>query len=456
MLKKLIIYILTLESKLVLKKYKPRIIAVTGSVGKTSTKDAIYAILAATGKHVRKSDKSFNSEIGVPLTILGVGNAWKDPLGWFSNILHGLEIIFLKVKYPDILVLEVGADHPGDIENLIKWMHPDVAVITKIGDIPVHVEFFDSPEAILKEKLFLVKGVPPGRAGKEGGAVVLYADDKKLKDLKFEGRKVMTYGMDESALVKGSMPTIIYGEVASRKLQVASEGKHDFRLLKPTGISFKLDYAGNSVPVSLENVLGVQHIYPILAAVAVGLVQGLSLAKIVQGLSLYNPPRGRMNIIDGLNDSTIIDDSYNSSPTAVAVALGALADIEGAKNKIAILGDMMELGKYSAEEHHKVGALVAKSLDSSGGDLLITVGQRAKGIRDGAVAVGFNPFSIISFDSSAEAAEKVKSMIKSGDVVLVKGSQSPRMERITKSIMADPSRAPELLVRQEKEWLEKL
>ena len=88
MLKKLIIYILTLESKLVLKKYKPRIIAVTGSVGKTSTKDAIYAILAATGKHVRKSDKSFNSEIGVPLTILGVGNAWKDPLGWFSNILH--------------------------------------------------------------------------------------------------------------------------------------------------------------------------------------------------------------------------------------------------------------------------------------------------------------------------------------------------------------------------------
>ncbi len=116
---------------------------------------------------------------------------------------------------------------------------------------------------------------------------------------------------------------------------------------------------------------------------------------------------------------------------------------------------MMELGKYSAEEHKKAGELVAKSLDSSRGDLLITVGQRAKGIRDGAVSAGFNPFSVISFDSSNEAAEKVKNMIKPGDIILVKGSQSPRMERVTKAIMADPSRAPELLVRQEKEWLER-
>ena len=435
MLKKIIIYILTLESKLVLKKYKPRIIAVTGSVGKTSTKDAIYAVLAANGNHVRKSEKSFNSMIGKPLTILGVGNAWKDPLGWLSNIMRGLELVLFKVDYPDILVLEIGADHPGDIKNLTKWMHPDVAVITKIGDVPVHVEFFDSPEAVRLEKLFLAQGV------KKDGTIVLYADDEKLRDLKFDGRKVMTYGMDESALVKGSTPTILYKEENGSR--------------KPSGISFKLEFAGNSVPVSLENVLGIQHVYPVLAAVAVGLVQGLPLVKIVQGLPLYKPPRGRMNMIEGINDSTIIDDSYNSSPTALAVALTALAEVEGTKNKVAILGDMMELGKYSAEEHKKAGELVAKSLDSSRGDLLITVGQRAKGIRDGAVSAGFNPFSVISFDSSNEAAEKVKSMIKSGDIVLVKGSQSPRMERVTKAIMADPSRAPELLVRQEKEWLER-
>jgi UDP-N-acetylmuramoyl-tripeptide--D-alanyl-D-alanine ligase len=435
LLKKLIISILTLESRFVLKKYKPRIVAVTGSVGKTSTKDAIYAVLASSGKHVRKSEKSFNSEIGVPLTILGVGNAWRDPLGWFSNIMRGLELILFKVDYPDILVLEVGADHPGDIENLTKWMHPDVAVITKIGDVPVHVEFFDSPEAVRLEKLFLAQGV------KKGGTVALYADDEKLKDVKFEGRKVMSYGMTADALVKGSTPIILYTEENGSR--------------KPSGISFKLEYFGNSVPVSLPGVLGVQHIYPILAAATVGIDQGLTLIQVIESFKNYNPPRGRMNIIEGLNDSTIIDDSYNSSPAALAVALSALAEVEGAKNKIAIIGDMMELGQYSAPEHHKAGELVAKSVDAGKGDILITVGQRAKGIRDGAVLAGFNPFSVLSFDSSTEAAEKVKSMIKAGDVVLVKGSQSPRMERITKALMADPSRAPELLVRQEKEWLDK-
>ncbi len=107
----------------------------------------------------------------------------------------------------------------------------------------------------------------------------------------------MTYGMDESALVKGSTPTILYKEENGSR--------------KPSGISFKLEYAGSSVPVSLLGVLGVQHVYPVLAAVAVGLVQGLPLVKIVQGLPLYKPPRGRMNMIEGINDSTIIDDSYN-------------------------------------------------------------------------------------------------------------------------------------------------
>src|ERR1035437_10690334 len=220
-------------------------------------------------------------------------------------------------------------------------------------------------------------------------------------------------------------------------------------------MTFKLDYGGNSVPIMLPGIIGKSHIYPILAATAVGLARGLTLVQIIESIKYYKSPPGRMNIIDGINDSTIIDDSYNSSPTALAVALAALAEVEGEKNKIAIIGDMMELGQYSAEEHHKAGEIVAKSIDASKGDILITVGQRAKGIREGAVAAGFNPFSIISFDSSAEAAEKVKDIIKAGDVVLVKGSQSTRMERITKAIMADPSRASELLVRQEKEWLDK-
>lgn len=433
--KKSIIYILTIESKLVLKKYKPTIIAVTGSVGKTSTKDAIYAVLAATGNHVRKSEKSFNSKIGLPLTVLGVSNAWKNPLVWFSNIICGLELIFFKSDYPKIIILEIGADHPGDIENKVKWLKPDIAVITKVGDVPVHVEFFKSPAEVLKEKISLAKGV------KAGGTIVLYADDEKLAGLKFEGRKIMTYGMAESASVRGSLPTILYKE------------ENGFK--KPIGMTFKLDHGGNSVPIMLPGIIGKSHIYPILAAVAVGLARGITLSQIIESIKNYEPPHGRMNIIDGRDDSIIIDDSYNSSPTALTVALSTLAEIEGAKRKIAILGDMMELGSYSAPEHHKAGELVVKSLDAIRSDILITVGQRAKGIKEGAMAAHMSKSSIISFDDSIEAAEKVKSMIKAGDVILVKGSQSPRMERVTKAIMADPSRATELLVRQEKEWLEK-
>ena len=116
---------------------------------------------------------------------------------------------------------------------------------------------------------------------------------------------------------------------------------------------------------------------------------------------------------------------------------------------------MMELGPYSADEHHKAGVAVAKVLDSGRGDLLVTVGQRAKGIREGAIESGMSEASILSFDDSTQASEKLKGVVQADDVILVKGSQSPRMERVTKAIMADPSRAPELLVRQEREWLEK-
>ena len=433
--KKTIILILTLESRLVLKKYYPTIVAVTGSVGKTSTKDAIYAVLAATGNHVRKSDKSFNSKIGLPLTILGVSNAWKNPLGWLSNMICGLELIFFKSDYPKIIILEVGADHPGDIENKVKWLRPDIAVITKVGDVPVHVEFFKSPAEVLKEKISLAKGV------KAGGSVVLYADDEKLASLKFEGRKIMTYGMAENASVRGSLPIILYKE------------ENGFK--KPIGMTFKLDHGGNSVPILLPGIIGKSHIYPILAAVAVGLARGITLSQIIESIKNYEPPRGRMNIIEGMNSSTIIDDSYNSSPTALAAALSTLAEIEGAKRKIAILGDMMELGSYSAPEHHKAGELVAKSLDAIRSDILIIVGQRAKGIKEGAMAAHMNESSIISFNDSIEAAEKIKGMIRTGDVILVKGSQSPRMERIVKALLQEPEKADRLLVRQEKEWLDK-
>ena len=159
--KSIIVWILQAEAKAVLRKYTPKVVAITGSVGKTSTKDAVYAVLSKK-YHVRKSEKSFNSEVGVPLTILGLGNAWGNPLHWLQNIIDGLSLIVTTRPYPEWLVLEVGADRPGDIRSLASWIKVDVAIITRLPEVPVHVEFFDSVEAVIEEKASLMDAVRPG------------------------------------------------------------------------------------------------------------------------------------------------------------------------------------------------------------------------------------------------------------------------------------------------------
>ena len=142
-LKKIISTIIKYEAVLIIKKYKPKIIAVTGSVGKTSTKDAIFAVMSSSF-FVRKSEKSFNSDIGIPLTILGCPNAWFDPIKWARNIFRGLELIVFKHSYPEWLILEVGADRPGDIKEVSKWLKPNIVVLTAFAKVPVHIEFRDA------------------------------------------------------------------------------------------------------------------------------------------------------------------------------------------------------------------------------------------------------------------------------------------------------------------------
>ena len=150
-LKKIIAYILKLESRLVLWKYKPKVIAITGSVGKTSTKDAVYAVISKFS-YVRKSEKSYNSEIGLPLTILGCPNGWSNPYTWTKNILVGLWLIIWPNKYPEWLVLEVGVGKPGDMKRTASWLKTDAVIMTAIGETPVHIEFFDSRKHLIEEK----------------------------------------------------------------------------------------------------------------------------------------------------------------------------------------------------------------------------------------------------------------------------------------------------------------
>lgn len=426
-IKKIISAILTLEARLVLKKYHPKIIAVTGNVGKTSTKDMIYTLLAPS-LSVRKSQKSFNSEIGIPLTILGCPNGWNNIFIWIENIFRGLGLVLFPSAYPAVLILEVGADRPGDIKTVAKWIKPDVVVMTSFGKVPVHVEYFDSPQAVIEEKGHLVKALR-----KSGLLIARAGEDSTAYFKSLTEAKVFTYGIDIQAEIQASHLEIVYEKIAGRRM--------------PAGIRFRLDCSGNSVPVEMRGVLGKQHMYPVLAAFAVGISENVNLIKLADALSDHVLTPGRMRLLPGIKNTVIVDDTYNSSPLAVAEALNTLEAVTIAGRKIAILGDMMELGKYSHEEHLKVGEHASRA-----SDFLVTVGIRARAIAEGALDGGMLDEKILQFDSSVEAATAVKSMIFKGDLILVKGSQSTRMEKIVEEIIAHPEESESLLVRQDPEW----
>lgn len=238
-IRKIVVSIITLEAKLVIKKYKPKIISVTGSVGKTTTKDAIYDVLSSSF-FVRKSQKSFNSEIGVPLTILGCSNAWNNPFLWMKNIFEGILLLLFKNHYPKILVLEIGADSPGDIEGIVKWIRSDIVVLTKYADIPSHVEFFVSPGAVIREKQFLPNSLS------KNGILITNGDDRIMEAQKMPDVKHIKYGYDKENDVIAS----------------------NFKALM-SGINFRIDYMDKSLPVKVKGVFGKHHTYPFLAGKSV-------------------------------------------------------------------------------------------------------------------------------------------------------------------------------------------
>ena len=429
MFKKIIAKILEIEAATIIKKYKPKIIAVTGSVGKTSTKDAIYSVISKSF-HVRKSEKSFNSDIGVPLTVLGCNNAWNNPIKWLQNIYQGLDLILFRRSYPEWLVLEVGADRPGDIKQITRWLKPDVVVVTKFSKVPVHIEYFKDKNAVVLEKGFLVSAL------KHDGTLILNSDDEDVFAFKNKTpNKVITYGLEGNTEVRATNYSIYSNEETG----------------EPLGVCFKVEYVGNCLPVKLVGTLGSNNIYSSLAALAVGISLGLNLVEATENLSNHIAPRGRMTLIKGIKNSLIIDDTYNSSPVALTSALETLKTLKTLKikkKKIAMLGDMMELGKHTAEAHKEAGVLAATACD-----ILVTVGLRSRALAESAIDSGLDEDSVLQFDSSEEAGLYIKNIIGEGDIILVKGSQSTRMEKIVKEIMAEPEQASELLVRQDEEWL---
>jgi UDP-N-acetylmuramoyl-tripeptide--D-alanyl-D-alanine ligase len=435
-LRNIVVSILTWEARGVLKRYKPKIIAITGSVGKTTTKDAIYAAVSES-LYARKNQKSLNSEIGVPLTILGLENAWNNPLKWLWNLLVGLWRLFAWHHYPAWLILEVGADRPGDIRRIARWLRPDVAVLTGVPDIPVHVEYFDSPEEVYREKRALAEYLKPG------GKLVLNGDDERMRRMQSEFRGAsVTFGAEAD------------NDYVARESEILQEGG------KPAGMRFRAEHlprrvegkagGGSSVPVEIFGALGAPRVYAALAAIAVGECVGIDAVSSAAALRMWEPPPGRVRILDGLKGSLIIDDSYNSSPSAALAALDILKEAGVGRRRIAVLGDMLELGRYSKDAHRKVGERAAKCAD-----MLITVGFRSRATAEAALDAGMKEANVRQYElnESQRAGKELEAELKEGDIVLVKGSQGLRMERTVMEIMAEPERAAELLVRMEPDWL---
>jgi UDP-N-acetylmuramoyl-tripeptide--D-alanyl-D-alanine ligase len=415
-------YALKQLSRLTIWRFRPGIIGVTGSVGKTSAKIAIASVVGQ-GRTVRFAKGNLNNTLGLPLAILG---SWTDEelrlvsreqkagerilqkiAFWIKVIVMSVaQVLFgKKSKYPEILVLEYGADHPGDLRELLQIARPNVSVITAVGEIPVHVEFYAGPEEVAREKARLIECLP------SASFAILNADDERVMKVRDRTRAhVMTFGFSEDAEVR------------------ISGFEHRVENGKPAGISFKIEHGGSFVPVRLDGALGQSHAYAAAAAACAGLIFGSNLVTISEALSGYAPAHSRMELVEGIKGSLVIDDAYNASLLAVASALQALGELPGTR-KVAILGDMLELGAYALPAHEKVGKLVERSVD-----MLVTVGPRAKFIADSAHDSGMSKRAIKSFETAEEAKSAVHNLIKKGDLVLVKGSRGMHLEIIVEEI----------------------
>jgi UDP-N-acetylmuramoyl-tripeptide--D-alanyl-D-alanine ligase len=426
-MKKILSFKLKILSKLILRKYQPHVIGITGSIGKTSAKEAVCLVLSSKYR-VRGSIKNYNNELGLPLTIIGLESAGKSILGWLSICLKAISLLIVRDNsYPEILVLEMGVDRPGDMAYLCSIVTPEIGIATAVSYS--HLEYFGSVVNIKKEKQVLIENVD-----NKGLSILNYDNEYTREMADASHAKVLTYG---------------FGEGASLQVQDLSYNfsKGDYDL---SGVHFKMSYDGSIVPVFMKNILSETAVYAALAGAAAGIHFDFNLVEISEILRDFNLPHGRMNLLPGLNHTFIIDDTYNSSPEACLAALDILGKLRISDDgkKYAILGDMADIGSYTEEGHLAVGQKVAELKL----DYLVTVGEKANYINESAQEGGIAKDNIFHFDTAEEAGIFIKDKINSGDVILVKGSQSMRMEKVVLKIMAEPERAEELLVRQGQEW----
>jgi UDP-N-acetylmuramoyl-tripeptide--D-alanyl-D-alanine ligase len=420
--------ILRFLAKGMLQKHSPLVVGITGSVGKSSTKEAI-ALALSQSYTVRKTEGNFNNEFGIPLTVFGLTGGEGSLLMWMVVILRMFLLRYFTFRYPQALVLEMGVDHPGDMEYLLSFVKLDIGVVTHVSGS--HLEYFKSLQGIAKEKGRIVENFPEGK-----GIAILNADNKYTAKMaeKTAAEHVYTYGLTEGASVRGTNLLLVQ--------ESGTEGSLPF-------YSLKIEHGGNTFPVRLPNIVAEHHLSAVLAAVTVAIALKLNLVEVARALEAFAPLPGRLRILPGMEDAILLDDTYNASPVSTKEAIKVLGRLQ-APRKVAVLGDMLELGPKSDELH----AGLLSDLESAQVGVVVLVGQHMKSLYQ---ALQLHSPAIQSYweESPVTVAVNIKSILRPKDILLIKGSQGMRMELITKALLVDESLAPKYLCRQTATWLAK-
>jgi len=411
-MRKILALLLRTFAKLILWKYKPYTVGITGSVGKSTTKEAVYTVLKPFfSGEIRKNEENFNTEIGLPLTIIGGHDAKRSIAGWAKNFFRASILILFRRKYPKALILEMAADRPGDIKYLASMVPLDIAVVTAIGKTPVHLEFFESRSAYVAEKASILSALKPN------GTAVLNADDPTVRAMEKnvpQGAKTMLFGFEEASDVQGFGPFYL----TSTRTQ-----------LERVGMSFKIGYQGSTVPVRLHSSIGVGIMYAALCACAVGIASQMNLVSVAGALENFVPLKQRMTILKGIKGTILIDDTYNASPLSVEAALDALSQF-GDSRKIAVLGDMRELGIETESAHREI----AKKAHGKA-EIIFLVGPAMAYAKEELEKSGRTMGENLFWARNAESISgELQTQLMEGDVVLIKGSRAVMMDELVEEI----------------------
>jgi len=369
----------------VYESWNRKVVAVVGSVGKTTTRELTASVLSAGGNRVLKSEKNYNTGLGLPLTVLRMVRANDSPDNY------------------DLAVLEMGMSTPThEIARLCAVTPPDVTVVTLITT--VHIEHLGTIENIAAAKAEAVENL------KSDGTAVLNADDFRVLAMREKhAGKILTYAVENKA------------DVTAQDIEANQFGRTSFVLVTPTG----------ETKVEL-NLPGRHNIMNALAAATVGVAFGMSAEQIAQGLKAAIPADKRGEVYRFQNGFELIDDSYNSNPRSLLSVVQAMC--EGgthAKRRIVVAGEMLELGEDSAKVHTEVGAQIAQS----GIDVFWGVRGFAKEMIEGAIESGFNKDATRLFSDSDSAAEALLQEALEGDLILVKGSRGVRTDKVVQKMI---------------------